>query len=142
MYSTNFSCIWNLFILLSLIKILFLFVYSWFTMCVSFCCTTKWISYVYTHRLPLVPPSHPLKSVFLLLSQFFVSCPDLNSTVGCKNNVTVSKWAAFSPIKWTTIFCSKEPFLFQPLNLLVVLRCSNWNLSSSLRILSYECLKK
>ena len=90
------KCLWNLFIILSLIKILFL-LYSWLQCCVSFWCTTKWISYVYIYPLPLVPPSHPPEVClfFLLLSQFFVSCPDPNSTVGCKNNVTVSKWAAF-----------------------------------------------
>ena len=36
--------------------------YSCFIMCVSFCCITKWISYMYTyssHPLPLASPSHP-----------------------------------------------------------------------------------
>ena len=26
--------------------------------CISFCCTTKWISYMYIYPLPLGPPSH------------------------------------------------------------------------------------
>ena len=27
--------------------------------CVSFCCTTTWISYKYTYPIPLEPPTHP-----------------------------------------------------------------------------------